>query len=439
MKRALFALAVSCPLALAVACGGDDDAMPGAADAGGSSGVAASSGTASSSGATSSGGSSGAPATLCHAIAQGDDALRFMVASRPYAAMNDAGSADMAKRFSAFSLTSAGVVTALGDFELGGYNTAGRIAFTPDGRLGAVALESRTQDDRGTVGVFRLDDDGRVTVVHANYKADFFSDALAFSPDGAFLYVSDSNTLENGGGIYGIPVACDGSLGEATRITQASGTTPPFWAPANAAAPWRALVAAGALDGAGADDGLHLLAIDGLTVRRVGSADVFGKKTLVNEIAWAPDGTHALLSAPNPDLGGQRLIGVHADADAPALDEAVDLPGVETLVASPFGNSFFVGTADPDGYAKVQYTAAAEHAFAAPVAIAVVDKPQLPFAAHAITRGALKGRVVVAELSSIRQLQFASDGAVTDVSKFDLASAGPDDFTAILGGFGLTP
>lgn len=441
MNRALVMVALSAPLALAAACGGgDDDAAPSTADAGrspaaSSSGGSSSSGTVSSSGG---GGSSGEAGRLCHATPQGDDALRFMVSARPYASLSDAGTTTMAKRFSTFSLTSAGIVTELGEFELGGYNTAGRIAFTPDGRLGAVALESRTQQDRGTVGVFRLDDAGQVTVVHANYKAAFFAAAVAFSPDGAFLYVSSDGTANNGGGLYAIPVGCDGTLGESTRILSGAGTTPPFWAPSNAAAPWRALVASNALEGAGAGQGLHLITFDGVTAARLGSVDAFGQQTLINEIAWAADGTHALLVAPNPNIGGQRVIGVRSDGEAPVLDHAYELAGAETVVASPYGNSFFIALADPDGMARVSYASTSEPAFAAPETVVAGVKPQLPFAAHAITRGALKGRIVFAELDSIRQLQFDAEGDVSNVSQFKMPSAGDDDFTAILGAFGLT-
>lgn len=432
MNRALLLLALAVPGLFAAACGsdaaeGDDDTETPGVDGGGSSGATSS--------------SSGGPDTPdCHATPQPDDALRFAVASRPYTALNDAGSAEMGRRFSVFSLSSAGVVAGLEDFELGGYNTAGRIAFTPDGRIGAVALESRTQGDRGTVGVFRLDDAGRVTVVHANYKAAFFANDLAFSPDGSFLYVADSQTPENGGGLYAIPVACDGTLGQATRVTESTGTTPPVWAPdAKAAAPWRALVGADALAGAGPDDGLHTFTFDGPTATRVASADPFGQQTLVQEIAWAPDATHALVVAPNPSVGGPRLIGVRLTNDTPALDEAFDLPGVETAAASPYGNSFFIGLADPDGMSTVQYASSATGAFSAPAELITATKPQLPFAANVITRGALKGRIVMAELSAIRQMQFAAGGAVSEVGVFQMPSAGDDDLTAILGGFGLTP
>jgi len=393
MKRTLAALALA--LLSSFACGDDPAPAPGTPDGGGAS--SSSSGAAGGSSGASSG---GAAAPGCRQTPQADDALRFVVAGRPYGELTDAGSATMEHRFSTFTLTSAGALAGLGEFELGGYNTSGRIAFTADGRLGAVALESRTQEDRGTVGLFRLDDAGQVTVVHANYKADFFASDAAFSPDGATLYVSDSNTSANGGGIYAVAVACDGTLGAATRITHSTGTTPPVWAPTGSAAPFRALVAADSLEGAPAAEGLHLFAFEGATATRVGGADAFGQQTLVQDIAWSPDGAHALLTAPNENVGGMRLLAVDIEGDAMALADEWPLPGVETVAASPYGNAYVVGTADPDGVFQVQSTG---DGFRAPVAVTLSGPmAQLPFAASVVGRGALRGRVLMAELTGIR-------------------------------------
>ena len=90
------------------------------------------------------------------------------------------------------------------------------IAFRPDGRIGVVA-----QDD-GTLGVFWLDDQGQPTVVHARYEGGFFAHRAVFDPvDPDLIYVLDNQFPENGGGIYAVRLACDGTVSSEQKILEA--------------------------------------------------------------------------------------------------------------------------------------------------------------------------------------------------------------------------
>ncbi len=66
----------------------------------------------------------------------------------------------------------------------------------------------------------------------------------------------------------------------------------------------------------------------------------------------------------------------------------------------------------------------------------VFGRPQLPGAPVMIERGPLTGRMLVAELDAVRQLQFETDGGLTDVSS---TPAGGTGNAQILGTIGVVP
>src|SRR5262249_59456060 len=91
--------------------------------------------------------------------------------------------------------------------------------------------------------------------------------------------------------------------------------------------------------------------------------------------------------------------------------------GDVVLVASGFGNAFFVIDRDATGFKKrgeVTYTG---------------PKPELPGGAVMIDVGALRGLVLVAETSGVRRVAFHADGSVVDLGKFAVGTrSGPQLF-----------
>ena len=63
-------------------------------------------------------------------------------------------------------------------------------------------------------------------------------------------------------------------------------------------------------------------------------------------------------------------------------------------------------------------------------------RPQLPSPPLMLERGALRGRVLVGELDSVRQLQLESNGSITDVSKTPVSGTGSGQ---IIGAIGVSP
>lgn len=104
-------------------------------------------------------------------------------------------------------------LTETGSFTMG-EGTFGRVVWTPDGRVGAVA-----QDD-GTVGIFAAEQ-GQVSVIEAAFQDGFYASALTMDPDGETLWVVDGNWANNGGGLYRVSLDCEtGSPGATEKVRE---------------------------------------------------------------------------------------------------------------------------------------------------------------------------------------------------------------------------
>jgi hypothetical protein len=97
------------------------------------------------------------------------------------------------------------------------------------------------------------------------------------------------------------------------------------------------------------------------------------------------------------------------------------------LVMSGFGDAMFALTYDPAS-AKEPFTMAGELAYEG-------GPPALPGAAVSVDRGSLLGRVLVAENVGIRQVQFETDGSITDLG---MTPAG-EGVESIVGTIGVQP
>lgn len=129
------------------------------------------------------------------------DRDRFAVIAHPY---RDGGG--NGQSYEVLRLDTAGTLTETGTtFEMG-RATGGRIVFSPDGGLGFVAQED------GTLGVFRIDEAGDVTVVDPAFDGGFYAASVQMDPSGARVFVLDTQWRENGGGVYSVAVDCDDSV-----------------------------------------------------------------------------------------------------------------------------------------------------------------------------------------------------------------------------------
>jgi len=404
------------------ACGGDDSS--GSPSSGGtSSGGAA--GSSATGGAAGGGGTAGgAPdGGTCVRTPGPADGPRSVVVSHPYDAAQKPANA-----YEVLSLDTQGQLAKTGQtFELG-RAVDGDIVFTPDGKLGFVATED------GKVGVFRFESDGSVTVLDAGFSGSFYAAKLVVDPKGDRLYVIDSEWRESGGGIYSLRIECDDSLVEEGQ-----------WAAAKlpeglvflAQTPGRVVVPASDILGSPSDQHVHLLDWSA-TPTLLGSASVFGSDSpIISSIAVVASEKYALIadnsgfsSVPNRiavvSISGSTPSGVQ---ELSPIEDPADIepsPFDDTaLVTSGFGDGIFVATAGgpastPFSLKELGYSG---------------DKPQLPVSMSGIRRGTLKGRVLVSEVSAVRQVSFGNGSAPTDLGPFTLGTGTEN----VVGALGVQP
>jgi len=405
---------ISLGLIFAAACGGDDggnsnpDAGGGGGDGGGGDGT---------------GGCSRALPT--------QDRNRFVVVARPY---TDSGSSR--KEYEVLELTPAGALTRFSPprtFVLGARTPFGQIAFTPNGEVGIVAM------DNGHLGVFRLDGSGTPTVVHEDFVGEFYAQRVVMDPSGERAWIVDRNTRNNGGGIYAVSIACDGTLTD-DGLVVAGNVLGGFGFVGN-----KAVVAGREVlaSGTGGND-VHLLDW-GATPSLAGGADAFGDDAaMFSGFALSPDGTKAFIGDSN--IAGTNRVAI-VDVSPSSVTPVAVLPNIidpTGIAVSPFGDVAVVSSSQPEAGANdegihVLDKGGAGGTWRVRGELAYVDgKAVLPGDMVPISRGALDGNVLVAELTNIRRLVFQSDGSIVDAgsTRFDSGSDTPAD---IIGAIGVQP
>jgi len=309
----------------------------------------------------------------------------------------------------------------------------GRIAFTPDGKVGIVA-----QDD-GSLGVFRVNSStGGVDVVHAGFTGVFWAAGVTMDPSGERAYVLDTNWRENHGGIYSVRIACDGSLRNEGLVAAAKLPYEMIFLPWAAG---KAVVAAADILGSRAGDDVHLLAW-GTMPRIVDGADAFGDdEAIVASAAVTADGRYLLAGDNSMFSGIDNRVAVSRILDGAAGIEAVQvLTPVEdpfSIVASPFDNAAIVVSGFGDAIIALDYDAGAgDDPFSVRGELDYEGAaPQLPGDAVMVGSGSLAGRVLVVENLAVRQVQFNADGSVTDLGATRLGTG----YDAIPGAIGIQP
>jgi len=328
------------------------------------------------------------------------DRKRKVVVSHPFG--------DNPNRYEVLDLDRRGRLTPSGaTFEMDRASSSKPIAFTPDGKIGVVVQE------RGTLGVFRFDEQGRVTVVERGFQGDFFARSVAMDPTGARVYVADGNTEANGGGVYEVAIGCDGHLTSRGRIVPGGTAHALTFLPRDNR---RAFLAAGKAFDSG--DNSDTFVVDLRRPALIAQADGFGDHSaIVSSVAVTNDGKHALVADDGLAVGN-RIAVVALPSMQPKQMLKTKAPFA--LATSPWDNAALVVNGDScDEITTLRYDAgntAEPFTDTGPLAY-TAPRPQLPGAAVMIARGALKGRVLVAELMAVRQVQFTREGAVTDVEQ----------------------
>lgn len=350
------------------------------------------------------------------------DVPRAIVVSHPYPP--DGGSRD--DRYEVLRLEPDGGIIDTGQvFRMRRTGTPDSlISFVPSGRLGFVA-----QDD-GTVGIFRLDAQGFVTVVDPAYQAGFYASTVYSDPTGAYLYVVDFNTINNGGGVHRVALACDGTPTTEGKVL--TGNTPSKLAWLHAPAADRAVIAATSLGASAATDSVHLVALTPASATVLGSVAAFPLSDAISSHVAVSSDDQWVAVSDNGLFAGSRVALLSYSGGVLTPTTVVAVPNPLGVAWSPYEASGLVVSSDGADHFRALLR---DGGVSGPLPY-TFGRPQLPGPPIVIERGELRGRVLIAELDAIRQVQFRPDGGITDVAKFVLSGTGSGK---TIGTFGVAP
>ncbi|MDB4961790.1 MAG: hypothetical protein JWP01_1789 [Myxococcales bacterium] len=395
---------VSC-LVLVLACGGDDAASPDGGGGGGSDASVA----------------SDAP-TGCMRTTAAADRPRFVVISHPYDAAGE-----RAPVFEVLELSAAGALTRVQPprlFSLAKRASFGTVEFTPDGQVGIVALED------GSLGVFRLDAAGMPTVVHAGLTGSYYATKVVIDPRGDRAWILEGNTRGNGGGIYLVTIACDGTLTDHGLFAAAD--LPGALAFTNDG---RAIVGARDVLDANTEGNDIQLVRWTEPPTAVAGVDVFGADESVGGAALTADGATFLVgdrsgfgAAPN----SVAVVGVGASSLS-KVGVITPLEDPNAIATSPFGDVAIVTSAFGD-HIFVLDKGGTNGAWRSRGTVPYLNgvRPMLPGDLATVSRGMLQGHVFVSENVSVRHLAFRASGMVEDLGSLQLGS-GLDNISGVIG------
>lgn len=398
----------------AVACGGGGETTSTSSTTSGTGGAGGSTGSTTTSSTTTGSGGGACARKLGPA-----DGPRKVLVSHPFSAAGT--KADL---WEVLDLDAAGALSRPGVTFHMGPAFMGRAAFTPDG---LVAISA--QDD-GTLGVVRFDD-GAPTVVHAAFKGPFYAEAVYMEPGGDAALVLDAEWRNIGGGVYRIPIGCDGALGEAALIAPAK---LPYALARLAQSPSRVLLGSADVLDSQAPDNAFLLDLGAAPSVVAGGAAFPDDQAIVSSVALTRDDAFGLFADNGLGVGDRvAVVSVTGTAVTP-LQVLSPIKDPVSVVTSPFDNSAIVASGEGNAVYTLGFDASSA---SAPYTVTghvtyVGNKPQLPGAAILMERGALKGRVLLAELSGVRQLRFEQAGGVTDLGLYDLGS-GNESTVGVIG------
>jgi len=350
---------------------------------------------------------------------------RHVVVSRPYSTAGTSSTLWQVYPLLADAMLGA----SRGTFDMGpaGRAFSGKVAFREGGAIGV------TVHDRGEVGVFALDGDGKATVLMAATDLGPYVDEVVVRGDE--VYLVDSNWPNNGGGIYRANLGCDGTIGEVE-----------FLYPTKLAAGLRFIDVAGAggvehllaaREAVTTDLGhVHRVAFSSGAWRRIGGVDVFGDdEAIMSSLAVTEDGRYALVGDNSAFSGVPNRVGVAglspmvAKAALSPFDDPFD------LVVSPFDDAVLVVLGFANRVNVVTYDGDAATPFVNAGSPAYTTQfPQLPADAMRVG-GDHEDVVFVIENTAIRRFRFEGDGTVTDLGRVIEG----EGYTSIPGALGIQP
>jgi hypothetical protein len=341
--------------------------------------------------------------------------------------------------YEVFDLDESGNLTRPGvTFDMGRGGEA-TIQFTPDGEFGYAV-----QDD-GTIGVFRFDSNGNPEVLATNFDPGFYVTGALIDEAGDFLYAWESGfriiDMETHGAMYRLPLDCASGMPGEPKDVYAAGK---LIRGADWLSPDRMAVAAVDLLDDETPNDIHLMDIAGPS--RVASVQVFeDEDSITGGFALTADGQYALIgdtsgfaSEPN----SVRVGAVFGDSLMALPGQTFEIFDPQRIVTSPFDNAVIVVATMDDAIYVLDYNRGAN---ASPFAIRAGsdhtdadgklqtdDATLLPLGVAMIERGDLEGMVFVGENVGVRQLQFETDGTVTDLGLLGLGM-GTENITGAVG------
>ncbi len=344
------------------------------------------------------------PIEGCRAEPGAADRDRLVMVSYPYGA-----SGAQARAWGVFTLSRDGELRDTGTRVDMGRGYDGHVAFTPDGSVGMVA-----QDD-GSLGVFEALGADEVRVVHERLEGPFYASAVVSDPTGEWAFIVDGNWAENGGGLYRASIDCDtGELGPAERVVEAK---LPAWYGTLHHDPGRALLVGREAGGASAGEDAFLLEAGELP-SLLGGADLFGDdEAIFAGVALSFDDATLLVGDNAGFSSVPNRIAVAAVGEGgleplqilPAVDDPVD------IVASPYNDKALVLSGFSDALFELDYQPGAAEPYTLRGEPAYVGAgPALPTAAAMVSRGPLKGLVLITENQGVRRVRFGP-GEVQDL------------------------
>ncbi len=406
MRSALSTILLAALLPLALACG---------SDGGSESGVDAGQGADAATDDRADAGSIG-----CVRDARPENGQRYVVVARPY---GDEGGQSSA--WEVLSLSEEGALSSTGETFTMGRATDGVVHLTPDGEIGFVA-----QDD-GTLGVFRTDADGRVTVLQEAYQADFYAAEVVLTAGGDAAYVIDSNWRENGGGIYRLRIDCDG--GVQSEGLMGAGKLPRGMSPL---ASGDAVITASDFGESGSDLDVHLV---NASFEAVSSVAVFpDREAIISALDVTASGDYALIGDGSGFSSVPNRVAIARVTDSAVEPVQVISPLLDpfAIVASPYDDGALVVSGFGDALFHLAFDSTSAEPFSNTGELSYTgSSPELPADAVLIDRGNLLGLVLIAETRGVRLVQFDGDGGIIDLG---LSPIG-ESFGAIVGAIGVQP
>ena len=288
--------------------------------------------------------------------------------------------------------------------------TQGIPSFTPDGAVAIVPM-----GEKAGLASIVFDAQGNAKIATASFAPDgkLYADRVVIDETGSRAFVLDSNVDKNGGGIYEVRIACDGTLSlvgkvlaseKAAQLALLTGT--------------KGVYAGGIL---GKSEDLHAFELPAAPgdAKATASLSVFGDgKSVASSLTATPDGKYVVVTDTGYEVGN-RLAVVDVGTFTTKQRLTVDAP--EAFVVSPFGNAMMLVQSDTfDAYVPVTYAPDAPAPLALGTKISASKKVELPTRPQVMKNGALKGFVYVVEVSGIRTLRFDGQGKLADAGLFSM-------------------